>query len=100
MILEITKIIPFKNSQNEGDTYLRITFVDRVDNSWYKTDIVPGFRNYKRWRRVARVGNTLSNLIMKNADTVDADSHPIVMTGRKVHKDMGLEELAKLGTFG
>jgi len=104
MILEIIKIIPFKKSCNEGEVYLRITFLDRLNNSWYKTDIVPGFRNYQRWKKIARVGNKLFNLQLKDAMTIDADSYPILLEGRRMLKstiedDEYLKKLCEEGVF-
>lgn len=100
MIAEIIKIIPFKKSRNPGDFYLHLEF-KLENNEWAKTDLVPGFRNYYRWKRVARVGNQLGNLIFKDSQTIDADSYPILIRGRRVIKsDLTIEKLAKLGVFG
>jgi hypothetical protein len=98
---EITKIIPFKQSHNPGQIYLRIVFI-LENGSFAKTDIVPGFRNYSRWRRIARIGNQIANLRMKNDITVDADSRPILLNGRKDLKrgESTIEELSRLGVFG
>ena len=97
---EIIKILPFKRSRNEG-TYLRIEF-KLEDGGWAKTDLVLGFRNYCRWRRVARIGNVVRGLKIKDEMTVDADSFPQLASGRLVGsgQKFTLEELAKMGVFG
>ena len=99
MIAEVIKIIPFKRSRNEGQIYLRVEFREEKTGKYLKTDLVPGFRNYKRWRKVARVGNHLANLFLKDEGTIDADSRPILLEGRQRHKE-SVEDLAKLGVFG
>lgn len=103
MILEVIKLIPFKKSRNEGDVYLRIEMINKDTKCFYKTDIVPGFRNYRRWKKVARIGNVLGNLELKDALTIDADSYPILMNGRRVLKETEedhLKNLAQSGVFG
>jgi len=43
----------------------------------YMTDLVPGFRNYKRWEPLVEIGNTLSGLtLMMAPGKIDADSYP------------------------
>lgn len=101
MIAEVIKILPYQKSVN-GNSYMRI-FLKTDDGSFLKTDICPGFRNFKRWRKVARVGNKLANLKLKDAWTVDADSTPLLLTGRQVLKQTEedhLKELAQQGVFG
>jgi len=84
MILEIIKILPLKMSRTEG-VYFRVEF--KGDNGrWYKTDIVPGYRNFKRWERVLKVGNRVFNLQLKDSMTVDADSQVMLLTGRRSSK--------------
>ena len=100
---EIIKILPYKKSRNEG-IYLRVEF-KMEGGGWSKTDLVPGFRNYNLWKNIAKVGNKLGNLKMKDSQTVDADSHPILLTGRRknvLYQDemAELEKLAKIGVFG
>jgi len=98
---EIIKILPFKKSRNEDVCYLRVEF--KLENGkWAKTDLVPSFRNYWRWKRVARLGNIVRNLRMKDEMTVDADSYPQLGVGRLVGsgQKFTLEELNKMGVFG
>ena len=101
---EITKIDIFKNSINEGDVFKRIYF-ELDGNIWGKTDLVIGFRNFKRWDKVARVGNVLEGLVMKDQATVDADSRPSIVKAKVVEKEAltemeKLEKMSKEGTFG
>ena len=97
---EIIKILPYKKSKN-GGTYLRVEF-KMEDGGWAKTDLVPGFRNYWRWKRVMRVGNVLRNLKMRDAITIDADSWPEFAGGKLVGsgQKFTLRELSKMGVFG
>ena len=101
MIGEIIKILPFKKSRNEDETYLRVEF-KMEDGKWAKTDLVPSFRNYWRWKRVLRVGNVVRNLKMRDKITVDADSFPQLVVGSLVGSGskFTLEELNKMGVFG
>lgn len=104
MIGEIIKILPFKKSRNEG-VYLRVEFKLK-DGKWAKTDLVPGFRNYRRWKNLLKIGNWLSNLHLKDSQTVDADSFPHLLEGEKikekikVNEELDLKKLSELGIFG
>lgn len=103
MILEIIKINPLKNSRN-GGSYLMIEMKDPETKKWYRTYACPGFRNYRRWRRVARVGNyiRIKNLLLKSDDIIDADSYPEIVDGQLAGSGSKytMEELSKLGVFG
>ena len=99
MIAEITRIDHIKNSRNFGELFIRVHF-KLEGGGWAKTDICPGFRNYSRWKKILRVGNRLFNLRMLDGQTVDADSYPRLLEGRRKYPQPGLEELSKLGTFG
>ena len=100
---EIIEIHSIKKSRNEGENFIRIEF--RLDGgSWAKTDLVPHFRNFRRWAKLLKIGNILGNLELKDAMTIDADSFPILIEGEKIEirkgEKFGLEELNKLGVFG
>ena len=100
MNAEIIKILPEKKSRN-GGVYLRVEF--RMENGkWAKTDLVPGFRNYERWKNLLRPGNIIGNLRMKDEKTVDADSIPYLIFGKMVDnsKSPSIKELVKMGVFG
>lgn len=103
MILEVIKIRPYKKSKTEG-VYLMIEMKDIKTGDWYKTYLVPGYRNYNMWRTKARLSNQLHffNLKMVSENIIDADSVPILLIGRQKYKDneKELRELFKLGTFG
>ena len=74
---EIIKILPLTKSVN-GNSYIRVEF--KLSNGkWAKTDICPDYRNYQRWKNIIKVGNNLDNLILKNNDTIDADSFPEIL---------------------
>lgn len=102
----IEKILPFKKSVN-GNSYLRI-FMLLEDGRFVKTDICPDYRNYLRWKRIARLGNKIriENFEFKDNDfTVNADSWPYLIEGklRGSGEKMKLQELKKLfrlGVFG
>lgn len=106
MIAEITKIIPYKKSQTEG-VYLQIEMREIKTGKWFRTFICPMYRNFRRWQRIARVGNEIffRTLKMKTDDIIDADSFPLLMTGRKRDrtepvKPLTVESLAKMKVFG
>jgi hypothetical protein len=82
MIAEITRIDQFKKSRNPNEIFKRVYF--KLENgSWAKTDLVIGFRNYRRWEKILKIGNVLFNLKMKDEHCVDADSYPRLLEGRK-----------------
>jgi len=70
----ISKIHPIEYSRNRG-SYIRVEF-KLEDGSWAKTDLVPSFRNYERWRNLLKVGMDLDNITIKKRCEVDADSFP------------------------
>ena len=73
----ITRIDTLKSSRNAGESYIRVCFdILQPDGSttWAKTDLVPKFRNYARWKNFLKVGTKLKGLYLKRSDTVDADS--------------------------
>lgn len=85
MFAKITKIDEMKLSHNEGEAFRRVYFrvkekMDSKESIWAKTDLVPTFRNYGKWKDILKVGNILSGIKMKTKDAVDADS-PISVIG-------------------
>ena len=72
----ITKIDPLKTSRTEK-SYIRIYF-KLEDGSFAKTDIVPSYRNYNRWKWAIKkgVGTNLGNLVLRKEGEIDADSYP------------------------
>ena len=94
---EIIRIDERKNSRNPEQTFIRVHFKTE-GGTYYKTDLVPGFRNWRRWKSLLRVGNILCNLDLKNAETLDADSWPIFLKGRRTFKDNRTED-EKLAEF-
>ena len=98
---EISKIEEVKNSRNVGNKFIRVHF--KLENGkWAKTDLVPGFRNFRRWKRLLKIGNVIGNIRLKNKDTVDADSFVFLFIGDKVKDEHKLaeEEMMKMGVFG
>ena len=86
---KITKIDQLKSSRNSGQAFTRVYFkVKRGigDFIWAKTDIVPSFRNYARWKPFLEVGNILDGLNLKADNTVNADSHPVLVSKAEVEK--------------
>jgi len=72
---EIKKIDHIKKSRNPNEAFVRVYF--KLENEgWAKTDLVPTFRNYAKWKPLLKIGNYLSGLKMKDSETVDADSFP------------------------
>ncbi len=101
MIGEIIKILSIKESRNPGDYYLRVEF-KLDDGRWAKTDLVPRFRNYRRWKELLRIGNIIANMKMLDKQTIDADSRVFMLSGRRVlkKKRFGVKELCRMGVFG
>lgn len=87
----ISRIDDMKASRNAGNAFKRVYFQVKDEEKstpekkvyfWAKTDLVPTFRNYSRWKDFLRVGNVLANLYLKKDNTIDADSFPRFV-GRK-----------------
>lgn len=72
---EIIKIDQPKESRNKDVAFRRVYF-KMEDGSWAKTDLCSSYRNWARWKDLLVIGNALENLIMKDKDTVNADSFP------------------------
>lgn len=97
MLAKIIKIDPLKASRNNGQAFRRVYFrikekVDSEKSIWGKTDLVPTFRNYARWKDLLVVGNILGGIRLKKKDEVDADS-PVFFAAHS-HlgpKDVGLK---------
>lgn len=107
MIGEIIKIDPMKRSRNKNNRYIRVYFrLDKKKKRFAKMDLVPSFRNYRRWKRVLTIGNLIGDLVSRDKITIDADSRPILIEGlidgKKIHKEkkLSIQELCKLGVFG
>jgi hypothetical protein len=75
MTAKITKIHPLKIGRTGVASYIRVEFLTE-SGGWAKTDLVPTFRNYPRWKPLLDIGNTLSGLRMKAKFEIDADSIP------------------------
>ena len=90
----ITKIHPKKYSRN-GGAFIRVEF-RLADGSWAKTDLVPDFRNFQRWKEILKFGADLDGLELKSKHEVNADSYPRIfketLPGRYVIKDDGTAE--------
>lgn len=80
MVGQIYKIDQLKMSRNKGEVFYRVYFnmkgAMEGHKFWAKTDIVPSFRNYTKWRDLLKVGNILSGIQMRRPDEVNADSNP------------------------
>lgn len=76
MVGQVHKIHPIKKSRN-GNLFIRVEFM-LDDGVWAKTDLVPGFANYSKWKPVLKsgVGTVIKNLNYKNEakSEIDADS--------------------------
>jgi len=84
MIATIIKILGETASHTES-SYIRVEFQDE-GKKWYKTDLVRGYRNFKNWEKLLKVGNMLSGLILKDKMTVDADSPVKHLKGKELKK--------------
>lgn len=90
-IARISMIDEMKSSRN-GGAFKRIYFQvkDPIKSTpenkvyfWAKTDLVPSYRNYKRWSEHLRKGNIFDNLILRKDNTIDADSFPNFLGNRE-----------------
>lgn len=90
MIGQIYKIDQLKQSRNKGEVFYRVYFNMKgaMDDHyfWAKTDIVPNFRNYSRWKGLLEVGNVITGLKMRRPEEVDADSSPKLLGNKPVVK--------------
>ena len=99
---EITKIDPLKKSNNDGEAYRRVYF--KLENEkWAETDLVPTFRNWKRWKNLLKVGNRIDGLVVMEGDRIDADSYPTLLklgeAGKEKTEEEKLKEMFKNGTL-
>jgi hypothetical protein len=97
MIGEIVRIDPLKRAnKKKGAKSFRRVYFKMSDGSWKKTDLIPGFKNYNRWKPFLKVGIKLIGLKEKDRVTIDADS----LVREHMTEDEELEMLTKLGVFG
>lgn len=78
----IKKIHPDKYSRN-GNTFTRIEFMTD-DGEWFKTDVCPDYRNYRRWEKIleAGIGTYVDGLEVRKKSEVNADSFPKIIGER------------------
>lgn len=97
---KIYKIDTLKTSRNKGEVFKRVYFemYGALDGHkfWAKTDIVPSFKNYGRWRDLLKVGNTLDGLSMRKPDEVNADSRPRLIEALTEIKKQSPAEIAEI----
>lgn len=87
----IKEVDEMKSSRN-GGAFLRVYFQVKVPHLdleigepvpkkyfWAKTDLVPTYRNYERWKHLLKPGTVVKNIYLKTEDTIDADSYPILV---------------------
>lgn len=86
-LAEIIRIDSIKKSRNPRQDFIRVHFrvftgltkrTKRQKYTYAKMDLVPRFRNFRRWQGLLRKGNVLDNLEMLNHQTINADSFPIL----------------------
>lgn len=79
MILEVLK--KHNKTSFHGGSYTRITFKNEK-GEWYRTDLVPTYRNYSQWKEVLKLGKgdmiRISDEAIKG-ELVDADYEPAVV---------------------
>jgi hypothetical protein len=103
MLAEIIKIEEGKPSEKSGK-FIQVNFKFE-DGSFGMTYLVENYRNFKRWKRLLKIGNILANLKTKiekdGIKIIDADSFPFLFSGEKVKKvELSPENLSKMGVFG
>ncbi len=100
MRLKIIKIIDYKKSATEG-VYLTVEMKDLETGKFYMTYLCPDYRNFKKWRKVAKVGKHiyLDNPLIKNENIIDADNIPILINNNppKSIGEMSIQELCNRG---
>jgi len=68
--------ILLEKTGTDGVRHVRVRF-EKAGGGYAKTDLCSKFRNYARWKALGlEIGMTLTNLRLKDLDTVDADSYP------------------------
>ena len=67
----ITKIHPPKKGKKFNATFIRVEF--DMAGTWAKTDLVPTYKNFARWKPLLAVGAILGGLRLRGIE-VDADS--------------------------
>lgn len=102
-IFEIIEVHPYKKSQTEGN-YLMVEMRNIETKKWCRTYLCPSYRNFYRWRRIAKIGNIIriKNLKMKTDDIINADCWVELAGGHLVGsgQKFTLQELSKMGVFG
>ncbi|MDA2921674.1 hypothetical protein MYX07_00220 [Patescibacteria group bacterium AH-259-L07] len=93
----ITKIDQLKKSFNNDDTCFYRLYFKLESGSWAKTDAVPGFRNFARWKPVIEggPGTALNDLVLLDENTVDADCYPEIITEPKQIELFDYEQISK-----
>ncbi len=78
MRAQIKNIISKRNKK--WGAYLRVQFVGLDKPGFYQTDVVPTFRNYKRWKDILGIGNVITGLVVmdEKKKKITADCHPIL----------------------
>jgi hypothetical protein len=94
MIATIVKILdPAVSSM--GNTYIRV-ILKSEDGKWIKTDLVPGYKNYERWKKVLQVQNKLYGIVMIDDVFVNADSRVQLLDAKLKREIKKKEKRAKL----
>jgi hypothetical protein len=93
MIGQIYKIDQLKQSRNRGEVFYRVYFnmkgAMEGHKFWAKTDVVPSFRNYEKWKPLLKVGNIITGLNMRRPDEINADSNPKLVGWKEVRPEVG-----------
>ena len=94
MIATIVKILdPAVSSM--GNTYIRV-ILKSEDGKWIKTDLVPGYKNYERWKKVLKPQNKLYGIVMIDDVFVNADSRVQILDAKLKREIKKKEKKAKL----
>jgi len=91
----ITKIDPPKKS-TKGHEFIRVYF-QMEDGTWAATDLVPTFRNYKRWQPITKAGpgSIIDNVVLLLPGKVNADSHVALVGFSDVSPFVGSAKAAR-----
>lgn len=95
MVGIIKKIDPIKRSRNGGQCFIRIYF-EMDDGGWAETDVVPTFRNYKKWKPIIEsgIGTKVDGLILirGRGTRVNADSNVRIYQPNLLQRELTAEE--------
>lgn len=81
--------IQASSSQKTGGVAYLLCFKGE-DGKSYQSWVDSGYRNYQNWKHVMKDGAVLSNLNIKKANIIDADSRPVLIKEKTKNEESQL----------